>query len=93
MTSRPPLPQAGRTNPYEAPQSTPEAAAGDERPSWVRLGLWGLNTRAKAWVFLWLCLVLAVIGLLFRVWPGLIMLLAVAWYWGAIRWMDRHDRW
>ncbi len=93
MASRPPLPQEGYTNPYEAPQPAPEPTHVDKRPRWVRLGLWGLNSRGKAWLFFWLSLGMAVIGLLFGVLPGLIMLFAVAWHWGAIRWMDRHERW
>ena len=93
MVPRPPSLHEDDANPYEAPRLATEPARIDERPRWVRLGLWGLNEKWKAWVFFWLTLGVAAIGLLFGVLPGLIMLLAAAWYWGAIRWMDHHKRW
>lgn len=74
---------------------------GVDRDSWpvmVRLGLWGLPTRASAWVFFWLALVMAAgcvaygfvnpLGFL-----GALFVLAALWYYRSIRWVDQHSTW
>lgn len=79
------------------------------RPVWVRVGLWGLETRVAALVFFWGCVILAlafagggvglaVAGADAAVWVSLLviggtLLLPVLWYGLAIRWVDRHDHW
>ncbi len=67
-------------------------------PWWVRLGLWGLPSRAAAMVFFWLAFVLAMAGVVAglrepRMFFGAIFFLAAAWYWAAVRWVDRNGRW
>jgi hypothetical protein len=86
------MPESERVeNPYEPPNS-PVDTPPDLRPLWVRVGLWGLRSRAAAWAFVGLSLVLAVAGFVYF-WPGVLMVFAAAWYWAAIRWMDRHEAW
>ena len=69
-----------------------------QRPLWVRIGLWGLATRASAWVFFWISIALALGCVLYgfvdrRFFVGGLFVLAAWWYLAAIRWVDRHDRW
>lgn len=64
----------------------------------VRLGLWGIRRRGAALVYSWLSVAVAVgcaiYGLLDRRFlGGGVLLLAALWYYLAIRWVDRHDRW
>jgi len=68
-----------------------------DRPLWVKIGLWGVNRKA-AWEYFWLTLIMAVgfVGLgvvhpLFFL--GSFMILASAWYYLSIRWMDKHGGW
>jgi hypothetical protein len=79
------------------------------RPWWVKLGLWGLETRVAAQVFFWpavglgcaffgVSILLAIAGVDSAYWVSLLLAaimigLAGFWYGAAIRWMDRHDRW
>jgi hypothetical protein len=69
------------------------------RPVWVTVGLAGLPSRAWAWAFFWFSVLTAVacgvLGVLFTpiAWLGTLFLLAAGWYWGCIRWVDRHDQW
>lgn len=90
--SNPYTPPEARLDPHTPPEVRLDPRP-DMRPRWVRLGLLGLSSRGRARAFLYLSLLLAAVGLLFGVWPGLGMLAAAAWYWAAIRWMDRHDGW
>jgi hypothetical protein len=75
-----------------------EPDAGPDRPWWVQVGLFGLPTRASAWAFVWLSVLLAAAGaagVLFY-WPlglGVLFLLAALWYYLCIRWVDRNGRW
>jgi hypothetical protein len=67
-------------------------------PGWVRLALWGISNRILAWVFfgISITLTLASIGFGFidpAAFLGIIFVLAAAWYYFAIRWVDRHDGW
>jgi hypothetical protein len=64
----------------------------------IRMGLWGISTRATAWCFVWLSIVSAVgciaYGFLNPIFfLGAIWLLAALWYFHAIRWVDRHSKW
>jgi hypothetical protein len=68
------------------------------RPWWVRFGLWGLKTRASAQAFVWGCVALGAGCLAYSVVDprfafGGVMLLAAAWYWLSIRWVDRNGGW
>lgn len=70
------------------------------RPLWVRIGLWGLSTRIAATVFVWLSLLLALGGVAYGYTSGdarfyglVFFILAAAWYWLAIRWVDTHGGW
>jgi len=63
------------------------------RPFLVKLGVWGIKTRATAIAFIWICVGIAVVSGIRHFWIGLVMLLAAAWYWYAMRWMDRHGGW
>jgi hypothetical protein len=69
-----------------------------QRPWWVRLGLWGLPNRGSAVACAALALAIAVAGAIlawwdWRGWLGLLFLIGAAWYWFAVRWVDRHDSW
>lgn len=68
------------------------------RPLWVRVILWGVPTRAHAWAYVWLCLLIAAAAVLYsfrdpRAWWGVILVFGTYGYLLAIRWMDRHGRW
>jgi hypothetical protein len=70
----------------------------ENRPAWVKLGLWGLPNRASAWAFFWLCIAIAAgcVAYGFVDWvyfAGGVMFLAAWWYYAAIRWVDLHGRW
>jgi hypothetical protein len=67
-------------------------------PWWVSLGLWGLPGRGWAWGCFWLSVLIAagsaVAG--FYYWPaffGVLFVFAAAWYFAAIRWVDRNGEW
>jgi hypothetical protein len=67
-------------------------------PLWVRLGLWGLPTRAVALAFFWLSIALAAAGVVGGFWHwwlfvGVGFLLSAWWYWAAVRWVDVRDEW
>jgi hypothetical protein len=67
-------------------------------PFWVRIGLWGLPTRAAAWAFFWLSIAIAVGCVAYalvdrRYLVGGILALAALWYYLSIRWVDKHSRW
>lgn len=68
------------------------------RPSWVRIALWGLPSRAAATMCLWLSALLAVGCLVAGFWDvrwfaGGAFFGAALWYWAAIEWVDRYDSW
>lgn len=63
------------------------------RPFLVKLDLWGIKTRATAIAFIWICVGIAVVSAIRHFWIGLVLLLAAAWYWYAMRWMDRRGGW
>jgi hypothetical protein len=63
-------------------------------PQWVKIGLWGLPTRALALACMWLSIAITVasfIGGAFLL--GFAMVLATLWYWSAINWVDKNDKW
>jgi hypothetical protein len=69
-----------------------------ERPWWVKIGLWGLPSRASAWAFFWLSMAIAIVCVAYglidrRAAIGGILVLAAAWYYLAIRWVDHHGEW
>jgi hypothetical protein len=69
-----------------------------DRPLWVRVGLWGLHTRASAWLCFWLAIAAALGSGLYgfrdgRFFLGLALVFAAPWYWLSIRWVDRAGGW
>lgn len=64
-----------------------------ERPLWVAVGLWGLKTRAVAWAFFVLSILVATGWMMYWSWSGAIIYLAAVWYFLAIRWVDKHSAW
>lgn len=71
-------------------ESRPPVAAW---PSWVSFAVWGLRRRTSVLFFAWLSVLLA-LGLLWvGVWPGAVYFGCALWYWGAVRWIDRHGDW
>jgi hypothetical protein len=69
-----------------------------QRPSWVLLAVWGLPTRASVWAFVWLSLALAIGCVVYGFWNpifffGALLVFSALWYYAAIRWIDRNDRW
>jgi len=65
----------------------------EERPLWVAVGLWGLKTRAVAWAFVVLSILVATGSIVYWSWLGAIMYLAAVWYFLAIRWVDKNSAW
>ncbi len=64
-----------------------------KRPLLVRLGLWGLKTRRSALVFMWLCIIGAVVLGALKFWLGPLLILAALWYWYALTWVDKNGGW
>jgi hypothetical protein len=72
----------------------------DQYPTWVKLSLWGLSSRASVIGFAWLSVVVA-LGLVgYGVWRtdvryylGIAFLAAAYAYWRAAVWVDRHGSW
>ncbi len=64
-----------------------------ERPLWVAVGLWGLKTRALAWAFFALSILVATGWMMYWSWSGAIIYLAAVWYFMAIRWADKNNAW
>jgi hypothetical protein len=67
-------------------------------PLLVYLGLWGISSRTAAFNFFWVCVVLAVASVAYgfvdkRAFVGVVLFLAAAWYWYAIRWVDKNSTW
>lgn len=62
-------------------------------PVWVRMGLWSIGSRSTALTYMVVCIGLALgsIALGFRV--GALFFLAAAWYWSALRWVDKNALW
>ena len=65
----------------------------DDMPLWVKVGIWGLGNRMSVLTFMWLSIVISVGLAAMRFWQGLFILLAAAWYWGTVRWMDQRQKW
>lgn len=68
------------------------------RPYWVKLALWGVPSRAAAWLYFWAavaiaagCTALGFVEPVFFV--GGMILLAALWYYAAIQWVDQHGNW
>lgn len=64
-----------------------------ERPPWVQLGLWGLKTRSSVLACFVISVVLAITLCAFGIWWGALLFVAAAWYWFAMRWVDKFDSW
>ena len=67
-------------------------------PAWVRIPLWGLDSRQSAMVFLWVSIVLTLIFVVLTFFKpvfiaGTVMVIAVIGYHLAIRWVDKNSRW
>ena len=67
-------------------------------PLWVRVGLWSIHRRGVAVGYALFALGGAVVCALLipkdpRFAAGLVLLGAAAWYWAALRWVDRHGTW
>ena len=85
-------------NPYESPATGEDGSDRSKWPLFVRLGLWGLPTRASAWSFCILSLLLAVGCVAYAIVDqrfiiGGALFLAALWYYLSIRWVDEHGRW
>ncbi|MDX2090150.1 MAG: hypothetical protein SFX73_19990 [Kofleriaceae bacterium] len=69
-------------------------------PLWVKLSLWGLESRTAVLGFMWFC-VLAALGFIAyavssgepQFYAGTVFLAAAFPYWRAVKWMDRNDGW
>jgi hypothetical protein len=90
------MPDGDAPNPYQSPQT--ETNQGDGRPFWVNVGLWGLSSRASAWLCFWLSMAIAAGSIAYgflnpRFFVGGTMVLAALWYYLAIRWVDQYGRW
>jgi hypothetical protein len=79
--------------PAPEPPPTLDYAPRIARPLWVRVGLWGIPSRFVAFTYLGVSLVATVVVSVLWSLLGLLLLLAALWYWLAIRWVDRNDRW
>jgi hypothetical protein len=70
----------------------------DKMPFPVYFALLGLESRAAAQGFLWLCVffgvVSAMLGFMYPLaFTGTAFLPCAGWYWYAIRWVDQHSGW
>jgi hypothetical protein len=70
----------------------------DDWPVLVRMGLWGLPSRALAWAFFWLSLAITAACIAYGFinpvgFVGGLLVFAAFWYYLSIRWVDRHGRW
>ncbi|HEV3255685.1 MAG TPA: signal peptidase I [Gemmataceae bacterium] len=70
----------------------------EQRPLWVRVGLWGTLSRTASWVFFWLSTALAVGFVASGFWDrrffgGALFALAALWSYLPIRWVDQHGGW
>ncbi len=70
----------------------------EDRPWWVKLGLWGLPNRASAWACMSFAIGIALACVAYgfvdmRFFTGGGMVFAALWYWACIRWVDQHGRW
>ncbi len=78
----------------------------ENMPLMVYVGLLGINSRLLAWGFVWLCLTLAMVslgcgfvinlGLAGAIVSAVFAMTFVgcaAWYWYAIKWVDRYSAW
>lgn len=69
-----------------------------QRPSWIRIGLWGIRSRALALGFMWLSIVIATLGVAYgfrdaRFFACAAFYFSALMYWLSIRWVDTHDTW
>lgn len=83
-------------NPYEPPQAPLEQLT--PPPLWVGIALAGVPSRTACWWYCWFCLWLALAGLSAGFWMPVLFwgsgfVLAAFWYYAAIRWMDKQQRW
>ena len=71
----------------------------EDAPAWVRLGLWQIDSRRSATMFLYLSALLGAVGVVAGIAVAPIYSAAVAfwlaapWSAGAIRWMDAQRAW
>ena len=70
----------------------------DEYPFWIKLSLWGLESRASAMGFFWLSVAAATACGVYGFWDGrfffgLVWFGAALLYWLTIRWVDRYGSW
>ena len=72
----------------------------DRYPTWVKLSLWGLSSRASVIGFAWLSVVVALALVSYGVWRtdvkfyfGVAFLGAAYLYWRAAVWVDHHGSW
>ena len=75
-----------------------DGSASIEKPFWVKVGLWGIPTRASALHFIWFSTASAAASGAYgfrdsRFFLGTGLLLASLWYWLSMRWVDRHGGW
>lgn len=95
------------TNPYASPEARGEPACWQDRPWWVRLGVWPTRRRMTAVTLNFVVLFAFIVVLLvvsrgwavgrsfsLRLYAVLaILCVFVPWGWLAIRWIDKHGRW
>ena len=70
----------------------------DERPLWVKVGLWGVPNRSSAWAFFYFSIAVAAGCVAYgfvdsRFFFGGLMVFAALWYYASINWVDQHGRW
>jgi len=95
------LPEAGASEAASEPPDRPSSVRRPEpKPWWVEVGLWGINSRELAWVFVGISVLLAVLPVIFafvvgdkRLFIGGFFILAAVWYLLCIQWMDEHGGW
>ena len=66
-------------------------------PAWVRIGLWGINSRMAVWLFIAISFALAVGSCLYAntrnkpyFYWGSIFVLSGVWYYLALRWVEQN---
>lgn len=62
-------------------------------PAWVRVGLWSIHSRSTALTYMVVCLGVALASIALGFGLGAFFFGAAAWYWFALRWVDRNATW
>lgn len=101
ITERPDPPAWTASSRSQPTERLSEPKSRSPKPWWVEVGLWKINDRNTAWLFLGISVAMAVLPAVVmsvamgsnRFFISGIFILAAVWYWLCIKWMDDNDGW